>query len=422
MTRRAIHGRYLSSGLGVVAFVTLSSLASANEPTPDEVDRARTFFNAGAQAYSAARYGDAVRSFDQAYELAPRPQLLFSLAQAERKEYFAGNDATFLRRAIKHYKAYLEQVASGGRRSEATEAKADLEARLARDPQAQAATGAPPPVEKRKARVTVYSATPGAQASIDGGPGQELPFFGDLEPGKHRVRVFAEGFIDAEREVSGDRPIDQPVDLPLQERPSTVTVVLDTTADVLLDGRIVATAPVSRPIELPPGAHVLSVAANGKKPLSQEVSLPRGKAFRFEPKLEASGQRVVAMSMLGVGAVSLVTSVVFGALSLGQESRAKNIADQWATGNIGSDQLDSYNGADDRRDAFRTVSIVTLAAGGAFALGGGLLYVFDRPTVSVLPPSRVEPAPAPKPIQPTDLTASPLLGPGIWGASMSARF
>jgi hypothetical protein len=268
----------------------------------------------------------------------------------------------------------------------------------------------------------VYSATPGAQASIDGGPAQELPYFGDLEPGKHRVRVFAEGFIDAERDVSGDRPIDQPVDLPLQERPSIVTVVLDTTADILLDGRIVATAPVSRPIELPPGPHVLSVAANGKKPLSQEVSLPRGKPFRFEPKLEASGQRVVAVSMLGVGAVSIATGVVFGVLSLGQESNAKSIASDRATGNIGADQLDSYNSAIDRRDAFRTVSIVTLAAGGALAVGGGLLYLFDRPTVNVLPPRGMEPTPAPKPNQPTDLTASPMLGPGIWGASMSARF
>src|SRR5207248_108886 len=131
------------------------------------------------------------------------------------------------------------------------------------------------PVEKRKARVTVYSATPGAQASIDGAAAQELPYFGDLAPGKHRVRVFAEGFIDAEREVSGDKPVDQPVDLALQERPCSVTVALDSSADVLLDGRIVATAPLSRPIELPPGPHVLSVTANGKKPLSQEVSLPR---------------------------------------------------------------------------------------------------------------------------------------------------
>jgi hypothetical protein len=346
---------------------------------------------------------------------------LFSLAQAERKEYFAGNDATYLRRAIQHYKAYLEQVPSGGRRSEATEAKADLEARLARDPQAQAAGTTQ--VEKRKARVTVISATAGAQVSLDGGPAQELPYFGDLEPGKHRVRIFADGYIDAEREVSGDKPVDQPVDVALSERPAMVTVVLDAAADILVDGRIVATAPVSGAIAVPPGPHVLSVAANGKKPLSQEVVLVRGKPFRFEPKLQASAQRVVAVSMLGVGAASVVTGVVFGIFSLGQESRAQTIAADRAEGNIDAEKLDAFNRAVDRRDAFRNVSIVTLSAGGALAAGGLLLYVFDRPTVSVLPPRSVEPAPAPRsPNQPSDLTASPMLGPGLWGASMSARF
>jgi hypothetical protein len=403
----------------VVAMLATSSLAAAKDPSPDEVERARTFFNAGAQAYSAARYAEAVRSFEQAYELAPRPQLLFSLAQAERKEFFASNDGSYVRRAIAHYKQYLEQVPSGGRRSEATEAKADLESRLSRlDPQQAAAA----PVEKRKARVTVYSATTGAQASIDGGPPQELPYFGDLEPGKHRVRVFAEGYFDGEREVSGDRPVDQPVDLPLKERPSLVTVVLDTTADILVDGRIVATAPVGRPIEIPPGPHVLSVAANGKKPLSQEVVLPRGKPFRFEPKLEASGQRVVALTMLGLGAASMVTGGVFGILSLGQESRAKNIQSDRDSGNISADRLDTYNRSIDRRDSFRTVSFVALSAGAAVAAGGALLYLIDHPTVNVLPPRSVEPTPAPRPSQPLDLTASPLVGPGLWGGSVSATF
>jgi len=405
----------------VLTIVSTTGIASAKEPTPDEVERARTFFNAGAQAYSAARYAEAVRSFDQAYELAPRPQLLFSLAQAERKEFFASNDASYLRRAIQHYKAYLDQVPSGGRRSEATEAKADLEARLARLDPAQAA-GVTAQPEKRKARVTVYSATAGAQASVDGGPAQELPFFGDLSPGKHRVRVFAEGYFDAEREVSGDKLVDQPVDLPLKERPSLVTVVLGATADIYVDGRIVATAPVSRPIEIAPGPHVISVAANGKRPLSVDVDLPRGKPYRFEPKLETSGQRVVAFTMLGVGAVGIVTGAVFGVLSLGQESHAKNILDDSASANITADQLQSYNRSIDRRDSFRTASIVGLGAGAGFAAGGALLYFLDRPTISVVPPRAVEPSPAPRTNQPTDLTASPIVGPGIWGASMSARF
>ncbi len=402
--------------------LTVSSTASAKEPTPDEVERARTFFNAGAQAYASGRYGDAARSFDEAQTLAPRPQLLFSLAQAERKEFFASNDASYLRRAIGHYKAYLEQVPSGGRRSEATEAKADLESRLARlDPQQAAAATAPAP-EKRKARVTVYSATVGAHASIDGGPAQELPYFGDLEAGKHTVRVFADGYFDGEREVSGDRAIDQPVDLPLKERPALVTVALEQTADILVDGRIVAVAPVRQAFEVPPGPHVISVAANGKKPFSQEVVLPRGKPFRFEPHLETSGQRVVSGAMLGVGVAGLVTSGVFGLLSLGQEGRAKDIQSDREAGNISADRLDAYNRALDRRDAFRNTSLVMGSVSAAIAAGGALLYFFDHPTVSLLPPRTVEPTPAPRPSPPVDLSASPLVGPGLWGGSVTATF
>lgn len=404
---------------GALTLFLASRSASAKEPTPDEVERARTFFNAGAQAYSAAKYSDAVRSFDQAYELAPRPQLLFSLAQAERKEFFASTDATYLRRAIQHYKTYLEQVPSGGRRSEATEAKADLEARLARLDPSQAAGSTQ--LEKRKARVTVYSVTPGSVASIDGGPPQELPYFGDLPPGKHVVRVSAEGFFDRQREVSGDTPVDQPVDLALQEKPALVTVVLDATADIFVDGRIVATAPVPRAIEVTPGPHVITVAANGKKPLSLEVVLPRGKPYRLEPKLETSGQRVVAWSMLGVGTAGIIAGAVFTGLAIAQEDRVQNIDDQRATGNIDDEQLHSHNRAIDRRDAFRNTAIVTLSAGAVIALGGALLYVFDRPTVNVLPPRSVEPTQTPR-SQPIDITASPTLGPGMWGGALTAKF
>lgn len=406
----------------VVAAVLVSPYtALAKAPTADEIDRARTFFNAGAQAYSAQRFAQAVRSFEQALELAPRPQLLFSLAQAERKEFFASSDPAMLKRAITHYKAYLEQAPAGGRQSEATDAKNELESRLARLDPALAAGVAAPATETRKARVTVYSATTGALTSIDGGPPQELPYFGELRPGKHRVRVFADGYFDRELEVSGDKPVDQPVDLPLQERPSVVSVVLDQTADFLVDGRIVATTPVSRSIEIPAGPHVLSVVANGKKPLSQEVVLPRGKAFRFEPKLEVSGQRILAYSLLGVGAASIITGGVFGVFALGQEGKAKGIEDDLASGNIEADRVDAHNKALSRRDAFRDVSIVTLSAGAALAAGGVLLYLFDRPTVNVLPPRSVEPTPTPR-SQPIDITASPTLGPGMWGGALTAKF
>lgn len=411
-----------SATIFALGLVTWTGSAMAKEPTPDEVDRARTFFSAGAQAYAAARYGDAARSFSQAYALAPRPQLAFSLAQAERKEFFASNDASFLRRAIVHYKEYLEQTPSGGRRSEATEAKADLEARLARlDPKdAAAATVAQP--EKRKARVTVYSPTAGAQASLDGGAAQVLPYFGDLQPGKHKVRVFADGYFDEEREVSGDQVGDQPLDLPLKEKPALVTVDLDRAADIYVDGRIVATTPLSRPIEVPPGPHVLSVSANGKRRFAQEVMLPRGKPYRFAPQLEASGQRVAAWTLISVGTAAVITGGVFGLFALGQEGRANDVLEEREKGNITSNRLDAYNTSIERRDDFRDVAMVTMFAGVGVAVGGVLLYFIDKPTIALVPPRTVEPEQKPKDT-PIDVTAFPILGPGgTWGAGVGAKF
>ncbi len=58
----------------------------------------------------------------------------------------------------------------------------------------------------------------------------------------------------------------------------------------------------------------------------------------------------------------------------------------------------------DRRDAFRNASVVTLSVGAAFAAGGALLYLFDHPTVSILPPRSVEPSPTPRVNQPLDLS------------------
>ncbi len=414
--KRAMRARAVVTLALIVSF---APRAWAKDPTPDEVERARTFFNAGAQAYSNAAYKDAARSFEQAYALAPRPQLLFSLAQAERKEGLSSNDASYLKRAVQHYKEYLDQVPTGGRRSEATEAKADLEARLARmDP--QQATAAKE--EKRKARVTVWSPTPGAHVSLDGGPPESVPYFSDLEAGKHKVRVFADGYFDEVAEVSGDAAGDQPLNLPLRERPAQVTVVLDRDAEIFVDGRIVATAPVSRPIDVPPGPHVFSISTNGKKAYSQDVVLERGKPFRFEPKLETSGQRVVSYGLLVAGGAGIVTGTVFGILALGQEARAKDIADARSQGNITDSRLATYNSSIDQRDAYRTVAVVGLSAGATLAIGGALLWYFDKPTIAVVPPRSVEPTPPPRGPQTLEVGAYPLLGPGIAGAGVGGRF
>jgi hypothetical protein len=407
----------------LVAFgMLLGSAAAWAEPTAEEVERARTFFNAGAQAYGAANYADAVRSFEQAYALAPRPPVLFSLAQAERKLFLDRGDGAVLRHAVAHYKEYLEKVTSGGRRSEALEAKAELEGRLVRlDPKEPAPSSAQ---EKRKPRVTVFSPTAGARASLDGGPPQELPYFADLEPGKHRIRVFGEGYFDSEQEISGDKGLDVPVNLALKEKPALLTIAFDSNAEIFVDGRHVADAPLSRPIEVSSGGHVIAVSKNGKKPWSQEVLLERGKPFKVEPKLATSGQRVIAYSMLVTGGASLLLGGLFGLGAAGAEQRVQDLEAKRSKENLTPEELADHNRSIDQRDDARTAGIVFASVGAAATLGGVLFYVFDKPPVALLPPRSVEPGP--KPETPLDVTATlrpyPLLGPGVYGAGLSARF
>jgi hypothetical protein len=401
---------------GVLTSLLGAPRAQAAEPSAEDVARARTLFNAGAQAYANGSYANAARSFEQAQALAPRPQLLFSLAQAERRHFLASSDAVYLRRAIEHYKLYLQEVHAGGRRSEAAEAKADLEARLARlDPQ-QVLVRAE---EKRKPRLTVYSATPGAVVSFDGGPPVEQPYFGDLEPGKHTVRVAAEGFFDETRDVSGAKG-DVPLDVPLRERPAKLTVGYDKGGELYVDGRIVATTPLAAPIDVPPGPHVLALAVNGHSAWTQEIVLPRGKPVRVDPKPTTSGQRVVAYSLIGAGTGALVVGGVFAVMAIGRENHASDLESAGRTRNLTPAEALDYNAALDRRDTFRTVSAVSLSAGAALAAGGAFLYFFDKPAIGLVPPRSTEPTPAPR--GPLDVAAYPVVGPGTVGAGLSARF
>lgn len=410
--------------VGALTLGLLGSCTAVAAPpaAQEEVERGRMFFNAGAQAYAAGRYRDAVRSFEQAYAHAPRPSVLFSLAQAERKEFLEHEDARVLKSAIEHYKRYLAEQQSGGRRSEAVEAKAELEARLARLDSAQLAALAVQSPEKRKPRVTVVSPTPGAHASFDGGPAEELPFFADLEPGKHVVRVFGEGYFDKEQEVSGDRGIDVPMSVALTERPARVTVALATRAEVYVDGRVVAETPTPRTIEVPPGTHVIAIVKNGRRAWSEEVVLERDTAVRVEPKLETSTQRWLSYGLLGAGGVTLALGGVFALTALAQQNQAEDIEGRRQSGNLSAADLDLHNRAIEHRDQQRTASIVLASSGAALALGGLLLYAFDTPPVASSP-ARPEPKPRGVPVDRTaSLRPYPWVASGSYGVGLISRF
>ena len=95
------------------------------------VASAREYFRAGAQAYSVGEYGAAIQAFEQAYALAPRPAVLFSIAQAERRQYFLVRDQQHLRRAIDMFRQYLEEETQTARKADAVQALSELEPLLA---------------------------------------------------------------------------------------------------------------------------------------------------------------------------------------------------------------------------------------------------------------------------------------------------
>src|SRR5262249_11219234 len=150
-------------------------------------------------AYSAGNYAAAAQAFAEAYTLASRPQLLFSLAQAERKLYTTLQRPQDLLDAIKHYRQYIEKVPEGGRRDDAVDALQQLEPMAAR--LGNTAPREEAPARRAPTRLMVSANVKDALVTIDGVRYDEWQVIEEVKPGKHRVVVAAKGYFDDDREV-----------------------------------------------------------------------------------------------------------------------------------------------------------------------------------------------------------------------------
>lgn len=418
MSGRPLRAITLASALA--ALVAAAPRARAADQT-EAIEQAKTYFDAGAQAYGAGRFAAAVQAFEQAYKLAPRPAILFSMAQAERKAWYVDKHPEDLKHAIEHYHAYLDQVPTGGRRGDAADGLAELEPIAARmAPQdGAAAPGAPAEV---KTRLMVTSSTPGAKASLDGGPATDVPLIDDVTPTKHHVHVWADGYFDEERDAIAARGSLVALDVPLREKPALLMVGLDAGASIMVDGRPVATTPLPRPIELPAGTHFVAVSRNGYQAFTREVTLTRGQQTTLPVKLESSGQRKAAWVVLGAGGAALVAGGVFTALALIEQSDAQKVLDAQAKGNIGQGDVAAENSALAARDRWRTAAVASFGGAVGLALVGGALYAFDRPNVELGPPPAETPRKPEPAIKPTDLGAAAWFAPGGGGLSVGGRW
>ncbi|WP_437286040.1 PEGA domain-containing protein [Sorangium sp. So ce406] len=408
----------------VLMALAATALAPRAASAEEDIEQAKALFNAGAQAYAATRYRDAVQSFEAAYRKAPRPALLFSLAQAYRRLYVVEQSPEALRAAIANYRRYLEEVPQGGRRADATEALSELgviAARLeASAPSSPAALEAAPPDARPRTRINVTSPTAGARVSIDGRAPVEVPLMAEVQPGKHRIKITADGHIDEEREVVAIEGDVLGIDRELRERPALLLVKAPVGAQVTLDGRFIGTTPLPL-IQVAPGKRFFVATKNGHMPFSRELSLRRGERRVIEVGLSSSFQRKMSYGLVGVGVLSAAVGLLTMSSSLAAEEKARDIDEKRRRQGISEEELGQYRGHLDTRDELANATTGLFGTAAGFALGGFVFYAFDTPTPPPLP-ARTDPTPARTGGPRLELSAAPILGPGLGGAGLVGRF
>lgn len=393
--------------------------------SPADLAKAKALFDAGGRAYDGGDFATALQAFEQAYAIAPRDGILFSIAQANRRLYTTTNERPYLERAVQGYKQYLAAVQSGGRRAEATRALGDLEVLLGGKTVEVPVVSAPKPAA-RKTLIAIDSPTPGALISIDGAEAKPPQVTAEVSAGAHEVKLTAPGFEEKKVTVRALEGELTPVSYELAERPGRLLVTKADGSEVSVDGRFVGTAPFAKPIELPSGPHFVSVTRNGHESWGADVELERGVSKSLSADLRSTTQRKVSYGLFAVGGAGIVASAVVLGMSVAKESSARSTLTKLNTQAITQADVDAYRQDKIDRDNFRTAGGVLAAGGVAVAVVGVLLYAIDTPRPLAASAPRKGSAPS-KPDDKTerpsiDLSVVPVVSPTEQGIFATARF
>ncbi|HVY47646.1 MAG TPA: PEGA domain-containing protein [Minicystis sp.] len=405
------------------ALALATTLASPAALAQGNVEQAKALFDGGAAMYDKAHYVEAIRAFEAAYRIAPRPGILFSIAQAHKKQFYFDKQPEHLAAALKSYREYVAKTPSGGRRAEAIESIAELEPYAARYDLSKLPETAS--AAKAETTILVQASAPGVVVTVDGKKSADDTLHWPVAPGKHKVRATAPGYAPVEQDVVLREGEYQPVVLAMHELPARLSLDVASGAQVSIDGRFAATTPLLRPLDVEPGTHLVTVTKNGAKAYSEEIEFHHDEARTLNVRLERTGQRYGAYVLFGAGVAGVVVGAVFSGLALHEQSLAEAIITKRNQGTIGPPEAQEYQSDLDGRDSDKRVAGVAFGVGAAAAAAGLLLYAFDQPVVERA--SRVEEKRAPstsplKPAREIDLSFVPSVAPGFAGGVVLGRF
>jgi hypothetical protein len=414
--RPARRGRALSE-LALALSVMLAA-TGASAQTPADIQRAKQSFQAGATAYAAGEYLTAIQALETAYALTPLPAIAFSLAQAERRQYFVAHDKAHLDRAIALYRGYVERVSEGGRRADAIEALSQLEPLAALQARPNVTVpGATSDV--RRTRLMITSQTESARLSLDGAAPTSSPLIREVSPGDHRVVISADGYFSSEQRVRALEGELVVVPVTLRERPSRLRLSTSAGAEVYVDGTFASQGGRQLSLELPSGMHRVVVGQKGFRVVSQTLALRPGESKNLDVRLERTRQRKAALTLFVAGGAALGTGVLLSALAIRAENQAEKLLSLRAQGRATAEDLDDYDDAVTERDQFRLATIITLASAGGLFVTGLFLHELDRPDPRVLYRSLGSSGRRPRGAR---LRVAPLLAERRFGALLNASF
>ncbi len=407
------------AALALASCLLLRAFTASAEPESD-VERAKESFKAGATAYAAGDYLAAIQALDAAYRLTPLPAIAFSLGQAERRQFFVDHAPEHLTRAVSLFRRYIELAPSGLRRADALDALSQLEPLAAALPQPKIGTsGAMRAAEPaRQTRLLITADAPGARLTLDGAPSASSPLIREVEPGKHHVHVEAVGFFPAERDVmasAGEIALSQ---VPLRERPATLSIWTAPDADIYVDGAYVSAGGDGITLELPSGKHRIAVGQKGHRVAVRDLALERGTTKNIRIELEPTPQRLTSEVLFIAGGAALSAALVSSALTIRAEGQAEEFLGRRKLGNVRADDLLRYDSSIIDRDRYRIATSVSLASAAGFFITGLFLHELDQPNPQLL----YRTAPHPAEVHSARLQVAPLVSEGGFGALVGGSF
>ncbi len=206
-----------------LALLIVVTTAAHAQPPPVEADAreaAQAAFRVGAQAFRANRFAVAAQSFEEAHARDPRPETAFSIAQANRLQYYFDRVPWRIQRAVQLYEWYLAQLPAGARARDALDHLGRLEPILRELRQRGELVPYAPPL---RTQLVVGAEVERAVVTVDGQP-VELWQPVDVSAGGHDLVVEAPGYQRAERRVVVSAGTFLPVDVALSPKPGRLDV------------------------------------------------------------------------------------------------------------------------------------------------------------------------------------------------------